>query len=85
VLLTFGPAPGNEKGPALWPYRVADNAWSRVAVEPPPGVEPRTAAGQNRALVYDPERDLVLLVLGTNDRGESRVYALRYRHERPQP
>jgi hypothetical protein len=43
------------------------------------------AAGQNRALVYDPERDLVLLVLRTNHRGESRVYALRYRRERPTP
>jgi hypothetical protein len=80
VMLTFGPAPGKERGPALWAYRGAENAWYRIVLEPPPGVEPRLAAGQNRALVYDPVRDLVLLVLGTTDRGESRVYALRYRH-----
>ena len=38
--------------------------------------------GQNRALVYDPARDLVLLVVTANDRAEARVYALRYLHDR---
>jgi NAD(P)H-hydrate repair Nnr-like enzyme with NAD(P)H-hydrate epimerase domain len=31
--------------------------------------------------VYDPKRDLVLLVLGTGgDAGDTFVYAMRYRH-----
>ncbi len=39
------------------------------------------AAGQNRALMYDPRRNLVLLVLGERgDEGKASVYALRYRH-----
>ena len=82
VLLTYGPAPGQERQPALWAYRGGENAWYRIALDPPPGIEPRAAAGQNRALVYDPSRDLVLLVVAANDRAEARVYALRYRHDR---
>jgi hypothetical protein len=81
VMLTFGPAPGKRGGPALWAYLPVENAWHEVAMAPPPDIEPRTAAGQNRALVYDAKRDLVLLVLGTSgDRGRASVYALRYRH-----
>jgi hypothetical protein len=82
VLLTFGPAPEKQAAPALWAYKPGANIWHRIELAPPPGIEPRTAAGQNRALVYDPKRDLVLLVLGTGgDRGQALVYALRYRHE----
>jgi hypothetical protein len=82
VLLTFGPAPERRTGPALWAYEPGANAWYRLSLAPPPGIDPRNAAGQNRALVYDPKRDLVLLVLGTGgDRGQASVYALRYRHE----
>lgn len=80
VVLTFGPAPGKEAGPALWAYIARDNAWQRVVIDAPPGIDPRLARGQNRALVYDPARDLVLAVLGANDRSQSLVYALRYRH-----
>jgi hypothetical protein len=78
VLLTFGPAPGQQAVPALWAYRPGENAWQRREMAPPPDIDPRTAAGQNRALVYDPKRDLILLVLGTGgDRGQAVVYALR--------
>ncbi len=35
----------------------------------------------NRALVYDPIRDLVFLVLGANDRSQSQVYTRRFRQE----
>ena len=80
-LETFGPAPGKERVPALWTYRGEENAWYRIDLAPPPGIEPRSAAGQNRALLYDPARDLVLLVLGASDRGNSLVYALRYRDD----
>jgi hypothetical protein len=82
VLLTFGPAPEQRAVPALWAYKPGENMWHRIELAPPPGIEPRTAAGQNRALVYDPKRDLVLLVLGTGgDQGQALVHALRYRHE----
>jgi hypothetical protein len=81
VFLTYGPAPGKERAPALWTYRGEENAWHRIDLAPPPGIDPRSAAGQNRALLYDAARDLVLLVLGANDRGDSLVYALRYRDD----
>ncbi len=81
VMITFGPGRGRGAGPAFWAYRVDQNTWYQVAMAPPPGIEPRVAAGQNRALVYDSQRDLALLVLGTGgDRGKSHVFALRYRH-----
>jgi hypothetical protein len=80
VMLTYGPAP--EKGPALWAYKVSDNAWYRVDIATPPNIGAPQAAGQNRALVYDPKRDVVLLVLGSGgDQGKTQVFALRYRHE----
>ena len=48
---------------------------------PVAGIDPRVVAGQNRALVYDPRRRLVLLVVGTGgDRGTAKIYALRYQH-----
>lgn len=81
VLLTYGPAPGKEGRPALWAYVGSDNVWQRVALERPAGVSAQSAAGQNRALVYDAARDVVFLVPGTHDRGDSLVFALRYRHE----
>src|SRR5262249_39234632 len=79
VLLTYGQGPEKERWPALWAWRGEENAWHRIMLEPPPGIDPRLVSGQNRALVYDPAWDLVLLVLGTHDRGDSRVCALRYR------
>ncbi|MCE9532220.1 MAG: hypothetical protein K8T89_14040 [Planctomycetes bacterium] len=81
VLLTYGPAPGKEAGPALWVYRCADNAWQRIAIAAPPGVAPSVARGQNRALVYDPARELVYLVLGSGNQTQSLVYALRFQQD----
>jgi hypothetical protein len=52
-----------------------------VEVPPPPEVEPGEPVSQNRAMVYDPKRDLILLVLGrSGDDGKAFVYAMRYRH-----
>lgn len=85
VVLTYGPAPEKRGGPALWAYQPGDNAWSRIEIEPPPGIAPSSAAGQNRALVYDAKRHLVLLVLGAGgDQGKTSIFALRYRHEQAQ-
>ncbi len=66
-------------GDALWAYRPGVNRWERIDVAAPPG-----AAGQNRAMVYDPQHDLVLLVLGDNgDDGTASVYVLRFRWHTP--
>lgn len=62
-------------GAALWVYKMSDNTWQKSAIPSPPG-----ASGQNRAMVYDPQRDLILLVLGAGgDTGKATVHALRYR------
>jgi hypothetical protein len=82
VLLTYGPAPAKEAGPALWAYRCMDNTWQRISIESPPGVAASVARGQNRALVYDPARDLVYLVLGPGNQTKSLVYALRFQPEK---
>jgi hypothetical protein len=82
VMLTYGPAPDKRSAAALWAYKPGDNTWNRIDVAAPPGIDPRVAAGQNRALAYDPKRDIVLLVLGTHgDQGKTQVFALRYRHD----
>lgn len=81
VLLTYGPSRKRSGTPAPWVYRPAENTWRQVVIDLSPGVEPRRAAGQNRALVYDPKRDLVLMVLGEpGDAGKALVFALRYQH-----
>jgi hypothetical protein len=82
VMLTYGPAPEKGNQPTLWVYKPGDNTWTRMALEPPPGTEPRVAAGQNRALVYDAQRDLVLLVIGAGgDQGKALVFGMRYRQD----
>lgn len=78
VVLTYGPAPGKEAGPALWAYRPAQHTWQRIAMASPPGVAPSVARSQNRALVYDPARELVYLILGAGNQSQSLVYALRF-------
>ncbi len=63
----------------LWDYRVGDNRWEQMDIKAPP-----VHAGQNRAMVYDPERDLVLLVLGADgDAGNASVYGMRFRPQNP--
>jgi hypothetical protein len=66
VLLIFGSG--------LWEYDPAGNAWRKRDIAEPP-----QRAGQNRAMVYDAKRDLVLLVLGATGNGKAAVYAMRYR------
>jgi hypothetical protein len=62
-------------GARLWAFKPGENVWRTLDISPP---GPLT---QNRALVYDPGHDLVLLVLGSSgDAGRARVYGLRYRH-----
>ncbi len=80
VFLAYGRVPVDPEDLALYAYQVSENAWRRVDIPPPSGIDLRET-GQNRAMVYDPKHDLVLLVLGTGgDTGKALVYALRYRH-----
>lgn len=78
VLLTYGPDTGKAAGPALWVYHCSDNFWQRVPIAPPAEVALSVARGQNRALVFDPTRELVYLVLGAGNNSGSLVYSLRY-------
>ena len=62
-------------GATSWAYKVNDNVWEKIDIPAPAGI-----SGQNRAMVYDPQRDLALLILGENgDSGTATVYALRFR------
>jgi hypothetical protein len=79
VVFLYGPAPASEKGAAAWTYHPGENAWRRLDFPRVEGIDPRRAAGPSRALVYDPKRDLALLVLSTGgDVGKAAVFALRY-------
>lgn len=72
VFLTYGDG-------GVWLWKPAQNAWRRVEV-PFGGAQPRT--GENRAMVYDPKRDVIFLVLGEGgDEGLAQVYALRYKEK----
>ncbi len=56
----------------LWSWSPAANEWRRLAIPVP-------ANGQNRAMVYDPKRDMLLLVAGTGgSSSDAAVYALRF-------
>jgi hypothetical protein len=80
VVLIYGPSREDRTRPALWEYSVAENSWRLVDVPPMTEVEPRQRASQNRSMVYDAKRDLVLLVLGSKgDAGPAVVFAMRYR------
>ncbi|MFB3921893.1 MAG: kelch repeat-containing protein [Terriglobia bacterium] len=80
VVLTAGSTREGSERPACWAYRGGENLWRKVEIPMPSNVAPGQLAGQNRALVYDPKRKLVFLVLGERgDDGKASVYALRYR------
>ena len=86
VVLIYGPSRKDRSRPALWEYSVGENAWRLVEIPPVTEVEPRQRASQNRAMVYDPKRDLVLLVLGSRGNGgPSVVFAMRYRRAQAVP
>jgi hypothetical protein len=62
-------------GDGVWMWRPSENTWRRleIAFDKPPA-----STGQNRAMVYDPKRKLVFLVLGDRgDNGVAHVYVLR--------
>jgi len=79
ILYDRGYPAGDEENAGGYVYRVAENAWHRLDLSPPPDREMKEMVGQNRAMTYDPERDLVLMVLGKQsggNLGQAAVYAL---------
>jgi hypothetical protein len=76
AMLVCGPAPEGRGELAVWAYVPAANAWRREEITFA-AAPPRGPGSQNRAMVYDAARDLVLLVLGGNE-GRAAVYGLRY-------
>lgn len=76
VLLIGSPAPEDRNVLALWAYSPGNNTWRRVQTSFA-GAVPRGASGQNRAMVYDSKRDLLLMILGETA-GRAIAYAMRY-------
>jgi hypothetical protein len=82
VVLIFGPAPQDRSQFQLWAYKVSESTWHQIDIPAPAAADSAWEFSQNRAMVYDPNRDLVFLVLGTGgDRGKAFVFALKYRHD----
>src|SRR5207248_7316186 len=64
-------------GDDVWIWKPAENAWHRAPI---PFEGPAPKVGENRAMVYDAKRDLILLVLGERgDDGLAQVYALHFK------
>ncbi|MCW5982091.1 MAG: hypothetical protein KIT09_28655 [Bryobacteraceae bacterium] len=67
-------------GPPLWVYSPSENSWRPLDLPVNGDPQLHERASQNRAMVYDPARNLVFLVLGgRGDTGIASVFALRYR------
>ena len=82
VFLTTGFSRADESDAGVFVYQVEENTWHRKGIPAPSGREMAEIVAQRRALAYDPERALVLMVLaeGLEPLGETHVYALKYRH-----
>jgi hypothetical protein len=62
-------------GEHLWIWKASENAWRKLQV---PFEKSPPAADKNRAMVYNPKRKIVFLVIGdSGDDGVARLYALR--------
>lgn len=82
VLLTSGRVAGDQ-GTALWAYKIAENRWYRLEIDPPEGRTSRDMTSQNRSWAYDPIHDVVLMVLGkSGDSSSSVVYGIRINLEK---
>ena len=84
VYFTCGYTAEKRNDPGVYVYRVSENLWCRINIPPPHGKDVRSIVGQNRAITYDPENNLILMVLGERhgDVGKAVVYAMRYKHSK---
>jgi hypothetical protein len=62
---------GTGRQSALWSWSPVRNEWRRLPIPVP-------IVGQNRAMVYDPKRELILLVGAAESAGAAAIYALRF-------
>lgn len=83
VFLTLGESTPERKSDfEMWAYEISRNAWNRVKIGWSDDAGALPGANQNRAMVYDPARKIVFLVMGNGgDEGQASVYALKYRHK----
>jgi hypothetical protein len=69
----------DSKEPELWIYDIQANAWQHGEVGYDEARSQFSGRNQNRGMVYDPIRNLILQVLGTSgDEGQATVYALKF-------
>jgi len=81
AFLTEGYPTGEVDVAGMYVYRTGENAWYRADIPAPPGRKMQELAAQNRAMAFDPKRNLVLMVLGehSGNLGKAVVYGLKYR------
>ncbi len=61
-----------------WIYAATDNAWRKIEIPFASGADLAANASQNRAMIYEPNRHIVFLVLGgRGDEGKASVFALK--------
>lgn len=77
VFFTAG-TPAEDKSVAgFWAYRVGENRWYKVNIEPSEGLTMNDMSGQNRAWTYDPIHNIVFMILGQNA-GPATVYGMKF-------
>lgn len=77
LLLIYAASSKNPRAWTLWAYRPSHNGWEELDIQ---GDDVPRQMGWNHAMVYDSQRDLILLVAGAGgDTGKASVYALRFR------
>ena len=81
VFLTAGTPAGDRSRSGFWAYRVGENRWHKMNIEPPEGRSMNDMLGQDRAWTYDPIHDIVFMVLGENA-GWSVVYGMKFNFTR---
>jgi hypothetical protein len=75
LLLIYAASSKEPRAWTLWAYRPSQNVWEELEI-PGQGIPRRM--GWNDALIYDAQRDLILLVSGPSE-GKASVYALRFK------
>lgn len=77
VFLTAGKPAGDNSQSGFWAYKVGDNRWLKMNIEPPEGLSMNDMLGQNRSWTYDPIHNIVLMVIGNNT-GKAEVYGMKF-------
>ncbi|HRE52195.1 MAG TPA: kelch repeat-containing protein [Flavitalea sp.] len=79
TFLTFGGPGGDRTKAGFWAYRVGENRWHKLDIQPPAEKTMNQMFSQNKGWVYDPIHDRVWMVLGlTGDTGRAEMYGLKF-------